>query len=55
MTYDAALDRDGAKYGTIVKDAFARRGITFSEPHRRHDTALRDRASGSVPELFPHR
>ena len=29
MTYDEAVRRDGAKSGTIVKDAFARRGITF--------------------------
>ena len=28
-TYDEALARDGAKAATIVKDAFARRGITF--------------------------
>ena len=28
-TYDEAVRRDGAKFGTIVKDAFARRGITF--------------------------
>ena len=29
VTYDEAVRRDGAKFGTIVKDAFARRGITF--------------------------
>ena len=28
-TYAEAVRRDGPKYGTIVKDAFARRGITF--------------------------
>ena len=29
VTYDEAVRRDGTKFGTIVKDAFARRGITF--------------------------
>ncbi|MET1060361.1 MAG: M36 family metallopeptidase [Nocardioides sp.] len=29
VTFAAAVRRDGPKYGTIVKDAFARRGITF--------------------------